>query len=138
MFGMVVLSQNIKNRNVLVQRVTRHPLGAHTEIGPPVVISETELPSRLVQEILNALDAYGEPFDEPKVATLSDAEYKKFRKEHNRVSVTRSQDGGIEVLPERHVRGGFAGFSEDELRIMPNETTERFYATVLEALAKAQ
>jgi len=132
----VTLYQNLKTKTVLVRLLTMHPIGAATEIREIAQIPEAELRSRLVPEVLAALDAFGkEPYnDEASRALVLDA---KARRQHSHVDITREEDGAITVLPTRRTRGGSIGYDEDVVRVEAGEGVERLCAAIMDALEKA-
>ena len=132
----VSLYQNLKTKTVLVRVLTMHPIGAKTEIRESARIQEAELRSRLVPEVLSALDAFGkEPYDDASSRALDlDA---KARRQHSHVDITRQENGAISVLPTRRTRGGSIGYDEDIVRVEPGDDVERLRAAIIDALRKA-
>lgn len=133
--AMTALYQHTRTKTVSVQRFTKHPTGAHVEIGVPVLLNQQELSSKLVEEVLKALNSYGsEEYRPEKARRLDDAEYRRFVKEHTRVDVIRMAGGAVELLPNRHERGGFVSVSEQKLKITPDEIPEKLYSALISTM----
>jgi hypothetical protein len=143
MLGMAALYQHLKTKSVLVRRFTKHPIGAHAEVGEPSFIAQEDLPTRLVPEVLRALDAYGHEVWNETVEATEKARQRdpkadaKFRREHSYVSISRDVNGVITILPTRRTRGGSMGYDEDIVSVLPSEDTQALYTALVAALAKA-
>ena len=135
MVGHVALYQNLKTKTVLVRRCARY-MGGSTETGRHVEIVEEELPTRLVPEVLRALETYAtEPLDEAVARAMQlDA---KARREHSHVSISRDAGGAITVVPHLRTRGGSMGYDEDVVRVPPGASQQALCSSVVGALAKA-
>ncbi len=139
MFGFAVLYRNKNNDSVLVQRCARHPIGAIAEIGDAVMISAPELSTRLVAELLTSVDAFdSRTFDESLVKCLNTTEQRAFVRSHCRVSVTRKEDGTLELLPSRQEQSGYLSKDEHKLCLSRETNETELYKAILHAFAVAE
>lgn len=139
MFGFVTIYQNNRDGTILVQPCARHPIGAIGEIGDPAVLHEPELASQLVDEVVKGLNAFASTrYDDTLVPAKSKSEQRKFVRSHKSVSVTRTEDGTMEVLPSRHERGGFVSIDNKKQSLGAGVGKAELYNAILQALETAE
>ena len=114
--------------------MSRHPIGAEAEFGEPTSLSEADFDSRIVVTVLENLAEYDrEPFKRELAPRSSDAEYSRFTRAHDHVSVARKESGVVEITPAKGVREGYQGITEAIITLREDEIPARLAAALREA-----
>jgi hypothetical protein len=98
------------------------------------VVDPPEFDARITPAVLDHLDAFQRVRYRPESARrMAKDEFARFAREHDMVSVTRFQDGVVEVVPFVRVRGGYEGLNDEKVVLRAEDLPAQLPGALREA-----
>ena len=86
------------------------------EYGIPVIIAPERVRQEIAQAVGRCLRAFGM---ERTPVKYSKSDYDAFRAKHDAVFLSQLESGDLELVPSRHVAGGYRGMNRDAI-VLPS------------------
>jgi hypothetical protein len=123
-----------KDGRLIVQPMARHPTGASAEFGEPTELLEEQVEARLLHVVLENLEKYhGQTYVPEHAPKYSGKGYADFTRRHDMVSVTRVENGVVEVNASERVRGGYRGLNSEMIVLQPHDVPTQLVSAIRRA-----
>lgn len=133
-FQMVTIYRNKMTGEYVIQPMARHPLGGSAEYGEPIKLSEADFDRRIVDLVRENMRRYEvEEFDESRARKFSDAEYSRFIRDHDSVTITHYDSGLMKISVGRRVQGGYVSDKATEQEMWESEIQQEMGPAIREA-----
>lgn len=125
--------KNVKTQTYAVQPYVMGPI-SWTHFGEPTLVTQDQFESSITAAVLENLERFNKRvFDPALVRKRTEAENRRFIKDHLCVDVARLDTNEIKVSPQHRERGGYTGGEENSTLLKPEEVPQRLADAIREA-----
>lgn len=103
----MAIYRNRRTNRYLVQPMCKHPHGYRVEQGTPLSVDGGDFDARIAPAVLEGLKKSRREYKEKETVVQDKTAAQQFDSGHDQVTVQELEDGSFEIIPFRHVRGGY-------------------------------